>query len=438
MMALPAVIGATLVSLLVLTSCDQANTEVMDGLELAMAVDTKIWLGNTELGERSNWRNGLMPCTLLERIQLNEKAVVSMGDVLDYLESSLESNGIRELGLARDGVLLLEEDTLGDFDPSYVEFLNKVGQCFDSDLNNQQQQQQQQGEPLFVFEPESDSMSWFNPANWLSSLLGEPGSVAAELAPDSHRIPCSEDVVVLGSRSTANITLTGGERAQTLSFKVNFRASQAERQGRAQLAPIANVRVSKLRLGEHFYDQQQLDSLLRSPDYANLLFQLQGDPANLLQSATGLVIDPSSIDPSQELCLEEAGCYCGNEQARVMDAICSFSQRLRPDQLPCRDPISSSGYCDKICATVLTISMEPSKFKESFLINLINTLVIQHDLGRMYVASRRTDISRFEITFRPLADGSTTGWSAGSNERLFGQLVHDRLNAGKWCSVAQG
>lgn len=437
-MAPPLVIAATLTSLLVLTSCGRgANTEASDKLaERNILVDTKIWLGSTELGERSNWRNWQMPCTLLERIQLNEKAVVSMGDALDYLESALESNGIKELGLERDGVLLLEEDTLGDADPQYVEFLHKVGQCFDSDLGAQD-------EPLFVFEPASDSMSWFNPANWRSRLLGEAGGLLAELAPDSHRIPCSEDVVVLGSRSlsTANITLAGGERAQTLSFKVNFRPSQAELAksksgGRAQLAPITNVRVSKLRLGEHFYEQPQLDHLLRSPEYENLLFQFKGDPASLLVGAGSLVVDSSSVAPNSELCLDEAGCFCANEQTQVMGAICSFSERLQPGELPCLDPISSAGYCDKICASVLTISMEPSKFSEHFLVSLLNSLANQLDptlTEGLYVASRRTGITRFEMTFRPapLAANGWQAWSAGANERHFARLVHNKLNSGK-------
>lgn len=407
-----------------------------------LLVDTKYWIKNTEFGERDNWRLHLKPCTLIERIQINERAVISMGDSLDALGGSLESN-IRELVLPVDGILLLEEDTLNDsLDPMFVQYLNQSGDCFESsDLNYETGA----GDGRFHFEPHSDDMSWFNPANWASSLNEDE---IADWVPESHLVPCSEDIVVFGSRhATLTPVIESNERAQLISFKINFRPSQMMQEQLSNISLPDGIRVSKLKIGEQTYNQQEFEQLINSNFYKNILFELS-DNRSVLRSDSGIeynpahsliTIDETSIqaDSSYGLCLDEAGCLCGNEDANVMQIICSFNYPLEPDLLPCYDPIQASGYCNKICATVLTITMDPTKFSERFLANVMNKKLEDDELFKhlndnVFMGARRVDHNKYEVTFRPVPSDSKSYEMTLGTEIELAQLFRQHLENGKW------
>lgn len=435
----------------------------------SLLVDTKYWIRNTEFGERDNWRDKTKPCNVLERIEFNEQAAISMGDSLDSLGGSLESN-LKELILPMVGVLLLEEDTLNDqqLDPSFFQYLNQSGDCFDSELNhhktrdgNQREQKSEENmfnEPIFKFEPESDHMSWFNPENWRSELNEEEIN---DWIPDSHRIPCSEDIVVLGSRRVAlNQILEANERGKTLSFKVNFRPSQAT----LDMSPtnqvsdemldhshdngdvkVNGLQVSRLIIGDTEYNQREFQQLINSKQYKNILFQFE-DSKSVLKARDGsaystsslLTLDESSVQSFHDfnICSDEAGCLCGNENVNIIKTICSFTDNIIPNDQPCYDPITSSGYCSEICATVLTISMDPTKFKEKLLISTLNKIYSDSEqpsfAGNVFSAPRRTSNNKYEITFRHVPSDTDDYEVTLGREREFAQLVHQKLNNGKW------
>lgn len=377
-------------------------------------VDTKRWTSNTEFVKTDNWLDFVRPCSLYERIQIDERAVVSISDELNLLDGALSSHKLGELKLGPDGVLLLEkeEEEEAQEEPDkqrLLDQLNKTDSCLDSDQSS-----------LFVFKPGSDLMSWFNPNNWQSDSPG------AELRPDSHRIPCSQDMVVFGA----------SEPPATASFKVNFRPSLSSSRA-AATAHISELRVGKLKIGDQLYNQQEFERLTSSRDYDNLLFQFDDPKAGLLEPSdrSPLIIDSSSIGLDEPLaCLDQAGCVCANEQPNIMAAICSFSEPLDGSQLPCLDPISSSGYCDNLCASVLTISMDPSKFSERFLAHLLLKIIDSNpsssSLGELFLAPRRISLSRYEITFRQPVVGSRP-FSQPGKDQEFARLVYDKLNSGK-------
>lgn len=87
--------------------------------------DIKFWNRSTEYGERDNWRQE-KPCTLLERIRLNEQTVISMGATRDNSGGALETN-IKELVLPSTGILLLNEDSIS----GPIE----VGRCLDTQMS---------------------------------------------------------------------------------------------------------------------------------------------------------------------------------------------------------------------------------------------------------------------------------------------------------------
>lgn len=430
-------------------------------------VDTKYWIRSTEFGERDNWLNQLRPCTLFERIKMNEQSVVSMGSSMDALGGSLlNANNIYELALAQNGVLLLEEDLPADpIESAFIDFLKLVGDCTDGDSvhlgadNTAAEPPNGSGgdgkRHLFEFEPDSDEMSWFNPENWAST----PNEFnIEEWIPESHQIPCSEDIVVFGDRQNLLAPiLETGERDKTASFKVNFRPSKAisaannsnnsDGKTKAPSNSIDSLRVSRLIIGERHYDQREFDNLVNSDDYRDILFQFNDSESALRldlggYSAVGspLIIDESSLvrDSSENMCLDEAGCLCGNEQPEVMQVVCSFHEPLTDDDLPCHDPIYSAGYCNKICATSLTISMDPGKFSERFLSSNINKLIKDNKevAGSVLVGPRRIDVDKYEIVFRYVPDDDENFSSTGI-ERDSAQLILQELERGKMSTTDQ-
>lgn len=437
----------------------------------ALYVDTKYWIRNTEFGQRDNWRNQLKPCTLIERIQINERAVISMGDALDSLSGSLESN-IREISLAREGVLLLEEDTMPDqSDPMFVQYLNQSGDCYESPLitfANGQPPLATTEQQRFYFEPHPDDMSWFNPNNWASAINEDE---IALYVPESHLIPCSEDVVVFGSRSASLATiLEANERAQTLSFKVNFRPSGFSLASKdSNLTLPAGIRVSKLQIGDNFYDQRDFEQLIINSDsYNNLLFEVAGEhsalsaqpsgatsenfnnllesrqpPASSSSSPPTITIDESSIEANSahDFCLDEAGCLCGNEDLNAMQLICSFNEPLEHQDLPCHDPIQASGYCNQICATILTIHMDPIKFSERFLGHVLLELMEKDELVKaisenVFTGARRVDHNRYELTVRLAPGDDSSHESILGQDMIVAQAVSRHLDKGKWRHLA--
>lgn len=444
--------GARLISLAAAETADDAGSKSatneppsQEELQLPLLVDTKYWIRNMEFGEQENWRGRQKPCTLVERIVIQqEAAVISFGDSFDALGAvGLESN-IRELHLAQDGVLLLEEDTLaaGPIDPMFVQYLNESGDCLDSSqLTTGPKQAATASSPLFMFEPQSNSMSWFNPANWHSELNGD--GLVGQLVPDSHKIPCSEDVVVFGSRRHSFWpTVEGNERAKIVAFRVNFRPAEGS-SSQAFKRLTAPLRVSKLKVEERSYSQAEFDQL--TGIYGNKLFDFH-DQKSVFGAVTAvqgrqdmLIIDDSSIrhQDSQEICREEAGCYCGNEQPELMDIICSFNSQPANDDasLACRDPIQVTGYCEHICATSMTIIMEPDKFKESFLTSELNRMDEGARDGyfseHVFVGSRRVDLNRYEIVLRLVPTDDNIYEQVVGRDLEFAQRFKQRLEQGK-------
>lgn len=407
-------------------------------LRPSLLVDTKYWIRSTQFGVRDNWLNRWKPCTLMERILINEPAVVSLGDALDSLSGSLESN-LHQLGLAPNGHLLLEGDDLADsLDPLFVQYLNQSGDCFEQPSRSadqrsedkEEEESEHSKEPVFVFEPHPDDLSWFNPSNWASSLLD------GEMAPDSHRVPCAEDVVVFGSRQSSpwQALVDASERSQVLSFKVHFRPSDAYNGSQPWNGTLEGVRVARLRIGEQGFNQDQFDQLAKG--YDNLLFEFRHPRSLLSQPAEDqaqwlpLIIDESQLLANEEhsMCLDEAGCQCGNERPEVMKAICSFNEPLSAEQLPCRDPIRSSGYCNRICGTSISIQMDPSRFSERFIITELSQILQTESI---LVASRRVDQQRYEILFRPVLSGHHKYEDLLGKERQFAQLLVNRLERGE-------
>lgn len=429
-----------------------------------MLVDTKYWIRNTEFGLKDNWLNGLKPCTLLERIKLDEQILISIGDSLDSLGGGLgESSNIRDLVLAFNGILLLEEDTFSEdpIDPMFIQFLNQSGDCTDSsglefDRNDKSAQyngnnnyNQKQQNILFQFQPDSDDLSWFNPNNWISDLNEIEIN---DWIPESHSIPCSEDLIVFGNKqSSSSAVIELNERSKTLSFKVNFRPSQHSKQKID--SKINNLRISRLKIGNKFYNQQEFNQLIKSNEYENILFEFNNslnilnwdyDYDNntnyyysLFEKNPLLIIDESSyqIDSSGiPVCLDEAGCLCGNEDENIMKAICSFNLPLNLNEQPCYDPLNSAGYCNKICATIIIITMEPTKFSEPLINNILNDNILLdfYNLNEVFVGSRRTYDNKYEITFRLMPYFNNYNGNYEYNfgrEQQLAKIIYDKLNA---------
>lgn len=408
----------------------------------ALLVDTKYWAKNMEFGEKDNWRWARKPCTLIERIAIEQQeAIVSLGDSMDALGGPLETN-IRELIMAQDGILLLEEDTLASdpMDPMFVQFLNQTGDCYDSSSSAAAAEDGKHTE-LFEFEPNPNDISWFNPSNWLSAINQADG--IDHLVPDSHRIPCSEDVVVFGDRHAAFWSLVeGNERAKIISFKVNFRPAEDEQNQLKLVNANSVLRVSKLKIGDKSYSQAEFDKLISL--YGDNLFELTNNHSvfsigqvfdnSFIDNKKILTIDESSIQANAEndleVCLDEAGCLCGNEQFDVMQIICSFNEPIDESGLPCRDPIKVSGYCNKICATNMIIMIDPNRFSEPYLINELNKL--NEAFGEhIFVGSRRVDYNRYEITLRSITTDENDYELNLGLELEFAKLIKGSLEKGE-------
>lgn len=417
-------------------------------MDPSFLVDTKYWIKNMDFGERDNWRAGRRPCTLDERVAIQEQAaVVSLGEPMEAPGGF--GQAIRELNLAQDGVLLLEEDTpaADPLDPLFVEFLNESADCYDSSRDGDRTRLDHDesssasadvaaaaaaSKAAFLFEPHPDSMSWFNPANWRSELHEQMHS---QLFPDSHRIPCPEDVVVFGSRGP-------DERAKVLAFKVNFRPAGGA--GHLSQGGLTSpLRVSRLKIDERSYTQAELDAL--NGLYDDQLFDFRDTRSAFSEQLRPdgrqdmLLIDESSIQPdaedSLELCHEEAGCLCGNERADIMEIICSFNYPIHPDSLPCRDPIPVAGYCNKICATSLVIGMDPSKFREGLLSNTMNQVNESLPAGYLsspvFVALRRIEHNKYEIVLRMEVTDDESYYQSVGREAELAQRIKQVLEKGE-------
>lgn len=391
---------------------------------------------------------------------MNEQSVVSVGSSMDAIGGSLiNASFINQLTLAENGILLLEEDETADYiEPAFVEFLRMAGECADGDsvqsiidagsvkaaksssssFWDDSEQQSHNTKHLFEFEPDSDDMSWFNPDSWESRRDEE----AAGWTPESRTVPCSDDIVAFGHGSIwQSVT---GERDKVASFKVNFRPSKASLETEpagdasrtAQLVgTLEPTRVARLFIGEREYNQQEFDELINSQDYANLLFQFNDSNSafrqNLWEFSSGgsaLIIDETSIASDGNFCIDEAGCLCGNERPEVMKVICSFHEPLRDEDLPCHDPIYSPGYCNKVCATTLTITMDPSLFSERFVSSIIENFLLDNSAAGFNMAvPRRIDYNKYEIIFRYLPYGT----NSPGVEREFAQNIVEQLERGK-------
>lgn len=406
-------------------------------------VDTKYWLQDTEFGKQENWSNHKKPCTLLERVEVVEEAVVSLGDSLDAIDGRLRSVDIREFTLPMNGVLLFEEDSnINDpVDPNYMKYLSNSYECWEN------KEQSDEDDQVFRFLPESDSMSWFNPDNWASALLSD----VEHLIPDSHRVPCTQDIVVFGDRRYDLVTLETSEQSKIMSFKVNFRPSSLLEKNVTSLDDVSHMRIARLIIGDNVYNQTEFEQLYEV--YGDTLFEIHNNRSILArgptQTQSTLMIDESSLQLSLDedhphgRCNDEAGCLCGNESVDKLEAICSFNEPLKDEDLPCHDPIASSGYCNKICATVLTFSIDPTKFSEGFLTSLTNdklsgvSSISQESFGASVVSvTRRVQDTRYEITFihvSPDAEQYESSFHAGV-EREFADLIFDKLNSGKYTS----
>lgn len=404
-----------------------------------LLADTKFWTRHNEFSDKINWRDKLKPCSLLDSIAINEESVISIGSPDDTYASLFESNTNNFL-LAANGLILLDEIEPTDSEDSLLKgYLNASGDCFSGELDPISIDR------IYSFEPHSDQLSWFNPDNWASSLNEDHVS---DWVPDANSIPCTEDIVVFGHIFDDGLDDTELEGGGPVPFKVNFRPSLALSETfknyRNNLT-ISNIRVSKLKIGNTFYSQSDFDQLVKSSQYDNIMFEFD-HKLSLLKPQTSKAwygyqannplfsIDESSIqfDREQNICLDEAGCMCGNEDAKVMSAICSFHEQLQPQDHPCLDPISSSGYCNKICATIMTIYMDPIRFSEKY----INSLVMQtieaepsrgHFSSHIFVAARRTHHSIYEITIR-LVPGLEGREATTSLENLIGRDVEMALN----------
>lgn len=436
-----------------------------------LLVSTKYWIRNMEFGERDNWASGLRPCTLLERISIDQsRAVISLGDLA--MDSSLMPANIKEFHLPLSGVLLLEEDTL-QVERDYINFLSRSGDCFDSSSLPERLQDLH----WFRFKPHSDELSWFNAANWAATANGD--LEFEDLIPNSHQVPCSEDVVVFGSRHSVSwFDFESDERSQVIPFKVNFSPSEhfllqlknnnqtndTTKKRRTNFARD-NLRVSKLKIGEKIYKQEEFNRVMElygnylfdfddSYDYDESMLDNQINPNQRLEGLSRqnlLTIDESSIRTTSDdldLCLDEAGCQCGNEHSAIMDLICSFNEAIEPQDLPCIDPIQSAGYCNRICATSLSITMDPNKFSEPFIVNLLNKLLsgdlssgpeqqsistLSQDQFDIYIAvgPRRVDYNKYEITLRLAATNNDVYHKSLGKDIEFAQIIKQHLDEGE-------
>lgn len=357
-------------------------------------VDTKIWVRSNEFGSPENWLEARKPCSLIERVRVAESLVVS----LDGLSDALESN-LGDLSLPNNGVILLNE---GDQTTQMDSTLKHFNEAMDCVADDQTISGSDEAKPFFEFSPNSDQLSWFNPDNW-ASFHDLPDSV--DWIPESHRIPCTEDIVKFGHQpNQTSPAMNDSPSAKT--FKVNFRPSQWL-SGSLNTAKISgDIRIAQLQIGNISYNQQQFERLVNSDPYKNLLFSFN-DKLSVLSFMgrsnveTPISIDESSIHTETLSCLDEAGCLCGNEAPSRMKVICSFHEPVKDDELACHDPISSSGYCNKVCASVILVTMDPDKFKESYIEQTLGYLFSNERYSSSLSAGFRRNLANsYEITVR--------------------------------------
>lgn len=408
--------------------------------------DTKHWIRSTELSRRENWLDERKPCTLSESIVLGGQDDESLVVSLDAAYGPIESN-VREIVLNQNGALLLEanqepvDQSKVTIDDSFARHSGNIGECEDNAEGNYKR---------FYFQPHSDDLSWFNPANWHSTLIDS--DEITQWVPQSHQIPCTEDVVLFASQYAAlRSAFEGSEESSELSFKVNFRASQAAMlQNELTDVSISNLVVSRLNIGKYSYAQKDLEQLVT--DYGGSLFEFGGnnsllDSRNYLEGnslQSPLVIDESSIqaDSRYDLCLEEAGCLCGNEIHDKMAAICSFNEPLAyPDDYPCEDPIKATGYCDRICATSMIILMDPNRFSERFVSNLLNEMLDDQQLNtepyseHLFAGARRVEYAKYEITFRLIPSDKANYEQSQGKDLEFASLMKEKLENRKYSII---
>lgn len=383
-------------------------------------IDTKFWIQRNEFGLSENWLEGKKPCSLSERIRISDNLVVSLESSFDSLGGAISSN-VRDLTLANNGILLLEESDQDSLIDSLLEkYLKGEDSCHKSHDN----------EMIFEFKPESDRTSWFNPDNWIS----ESNDVSIlPWIPDAYRIPCNGDKVVFGTK-------LGHVNSSKIvsSFAINFRPSSAL-EPKNLIGPM-NIELNEFSIGDEHYNQDEFELLVSSKGFGNFLFNFNDNSSllgekpiasmfyiNPIPQPSNEDMDSFDVDP---LDIHEAGRRCRNEASDRMQAICSFHEPIMPSEEPCHDPIYSSGYCNPICATVITITMEPTMFKEAFIGHTINTKLEQDErlVEETFVAARRIGLRRYEITIRlnPLKDGQIFEEILGL-DRQFAQSIIDHI-----------
>lgn len=402
--------------------------------------DTKFWAGSNEFYLRQNWQlsNGRrQACSLIDNyeILIHEQGVAGL--TLSSSSGSaggLLQAGLRDLRLARDGILFLGTSEQGDPSGDHYVTAPSSKDCTDDEETNDHDDE------VAYFAPSSDDASWFNPENWISHFNEQ--SHIRDFMPDSNRLPCAEDTVILGRSPTRGqpghwgAGKGRGGHSFGNSFQINFRPSQASWPRAANFKPISNIRVGRLKIGQFEYNQGEFETLIDSDEYANLLWHFDDGQSLLMDSINGshtshsiFTIDHSStqlitinedrdqrgeiqgdeVEVEREgrqisMSLDEAGSLCSNEQAEIMAPICSFHQALNlASELPCSDPINSTGYCDPICGYVISINMDPGSFKEQLIRARIEEWVSRvhySQYSRAFAAPRRTAYNKYEITIR--------------------------------------
>lgn len=391
-------------------------------------VDTRYWARDTEFGRKGNWANEKKPCTLLERIQVNEEAVISVGDSFNGIDGQVNSFDARELTLPMNSMLLLEEDSnLSEpIDPNYIDYLHGLHDCWlGKDLPDV-------ADHIFTFATDSDSMSWFNPENWESRLYPDHDEPHYYLLPDSYSIPCSDDTVVFGDRRFDLASIDTNELSKLLSFKVNFKPSKWSVQSNTT-EKITNIRMGRLWIGDFQYNQTEFEQLLDL--YGNILFDRSiSGGEGLADQLVSLTIDDSSTEYLSHKCSENAGCICGNEDSQKMQAICSFNELIDIEDQPCHDPLMSIGYCNNICATILTMSIDPTRFNELFLIDLAEEISTGLSIPDYYheiaCNPRRISDTRYEMNFINIPTQNYE--STFGIERIYADKLFQALNNRKY------
>lgn len=366
----------------------------------SLSGDLKIWQSNTNLNNELNWKDHRQPC--METI--DKRLIVAEENLVMLIPSPISALGL--ITLLPDNVLLL-------FDDNRTENLEKNNNnVINCGLDDNQMHTSEIED--FVYTLDGYYKSWFNPYNWKSTLYA-----SRQFDPHSHQIPCWQDSVEFGLDPISEEPLASAFKVDFNSFfngsktmnNMNIESSMTE----------INIRVSELRINNISYNNEQLAELLQSNEYGNKLFHNLDNENNggdgVKNNEKPITIDHSSLNDNG-YCTDDAGCLCGNEDKDTMARICSFVTTKQndnqaivnsnyDDELTCDDPIYSTGYCNKLCSSVLDIIIIPSMFQAKYLENFIDdelyayddTTMERHYMDKVHIVARRVYYNKFEVTF---------------------------------------